>query len=968
MVKQTKTFKKGNVTKKALSAILAASMVMTSSSFVMAAPVEVEDVAVEAAAVAEDAAVADVVEDVDAGEESVGASVTLKDITVDTVTPEPYTGKEIKPALTVKAVKVTDGTVGSEETLTPEVDYTVEYTNNTDAGTASYTVKFDQNTYPGVANVYGTFEIEKNTSVQTSDVTVKWDYSDGMAYNGDAQYPKVKEAFIMLNGVKIPLTADDYTVKAQESSHAGTYIDAVDAGKYNAVLKDIGNDNLSVSGVVVDTKEYEINKIDFNDIALKVETKTLTTPVSDTKVKAAVTVKLGDKVVPDTEYEVSYIDPFDEDNIAATPFLTDKAGTYKIQLTPTASAENFVEGGKIITSYKAEGDSFQKKVEAATVTGATKNSETGLWEAEYSRDEQEFTINTITGLTLTGTGTNAKVESVKGTELGTYQIVVTGLREYAGETATVDVKIVPKKLTKDNTTNTAGNGYMVTATRGITKDGKPSSEVMVSIKDEDATTTAGKDVFLENGKDYTYTVDTKKKQVIITGIGNYTTKVDKDTTVAIAFKDNSSIDLAESKITASVSGTYAYTGAEVCPQGTAVAVYDNTGAEQYKLVQDTDYTLSYEDNTNAGEATVVINGTGNYSGEKRVTFKIDGIDFASTFELRAMKNIKKDDIVGTNNPQNVQVVFKETQAYAGSTYYAVKYLQNGKEITDWSQVKAGTVDVEVTGKGRYVGKLTTSYQIIGEDISKSIKIGDIDDQAYTGNAIEPKLKLTTGTLIEGKDYKVTYENNVKVGVAHVTIEGIGEYSGKVVKAFNIVGEMDQTIEVLAAQERDLGNGTRTLNSKATKIKYTTAPETAVTYTSSDENVVTVDAEGNLKYTGLGEATITIEAKAENGYKAVKKEIKVVVKLAKPSFTPFSKNNAFTLTSSTVKGAEKFEVQYATKKNFSNAKTKTFTTTTAGKIRQVKVAAADKTTYYVRVRAVSGTTKSAWSGVKTVATK
>ena len=49
MVKQTKTFKKGNVTKKALSAILAASMVMTSSSFVMAAPadVAVEDVAVD---------------------------------------------------------------------------------------------------------------------------------------------------------------------------------------------------------------------------------------------------------------------------------------------------------------------------------------------------------------------------------------------------------------------------------------------------------------------------------------------------------------------------------------------------------------------------------------------------------------------------------------------------------------------------------------------------------------------------------------------------------------------------------------------------------------------------------------------------------------------------------------------------------------------------------------------------------
>ena len=90
MVKQTKTFKKGNVTKKALSAILAASMVMTSSSFVMAAPVEVEDVAVEAAAV-------DVVEDVDAGEESVGEIIT--NVTVDDVT---YTGSIVEPKIVVK--------------------------------------------------------------------------------------------------------------------------------------------------------------------------------------------------------------------------------------------------------------------------------------------------------------------------------------------------------------------------------------------------------------------------------------------------------------------------------------------------------------------------------------------------------------------------------------------------------------------------------------------------------------------------------------------------------------------------------------------------------------------------------------------------------------------------------------------------------------------------------------------------
>ena len=278
--------------------------------------------------------------------------------------------------------------------------------------------------------------------------------------------------------------------------------------------------------------------------------------------------------------------------------------------------------------------------------------------------------------------------------------------------------------------------------------------------------------------------------------------------------------------------------------------------------------------------------------------------------------------------------------------------------------------------GKYKGTISSTYNVKDAiDISDVATVDAIANQAYTGKAIEPAVvvKVKTNTLgvtalNQGTDYTVSYEYNTQVGTAYALVTGKGVYAGEIAVPFKIVGEMDQTIEVLAAQERDLGNGSRTLNSKPTKIKYATAPETTVTYTSSNPDVVTVDEEGNVKYTGIGEATITIEAKAENGYKAAKKEVKVVVTLAKPSFTPFSKNNAFTLTSSTVKGAEKFEVQSATKKDFSTAKTKTFATTSAGKIRQVKVSAGDKTTYFVRVRAISGTTKSAWSATKTVATK
>ena len=46
---------------------------------------------------------------------------------------------------------------------------------------------------------------------------------------------------------------------------------------------------------------------------------------------------------------------------------------------------------------------------------------------------------------------------------------------------------------------------------------------------------------------------------------------------------------------------------------------DNT----YTLIIDTDYTVSYSDNTNAGTATVTITGMGNYTGTKTVNFTID---------------------------------------------------------------------------------------------------------------------------------------------------------------------------------------------------------------------------------------------------------------------------------------------------------------------------------------------------------
>lgn len=54
---------------------------------------------------------------------------------------------------------------------------------------------------------------------------------------------------------------------------------------------------------------------------------------------------------------------------------------------------------------------------------------------------------------------------------------------------------------------------------------------------------------------------------------------------------------------------------------------------------------------------------------------------------------------------------------------------------------------------------------------------------YTGKAIKPVIKVKDGenTLVEGKDYKVSYSDNVNAGTATVKVEGIGAYAGTVEK-------------------------------------------------------------------------------------------------------------------------------------------------------------------------------------------
>lgn len=94
-----------------------------------------------------------------------------------------------------------------------------------------------------------------------------------------------------------------------------------------------------------------------------------------------------------------------------------------------------------------------------------------------------------------------------------------------------------------------------------------------------------------------------------------------ETTITVTYPseiDDSTADSETINISALTTGkisNQAYSGKAIKP---TVTVKDG----DKKLVNGTDYTVSYKNNTNIGTATVTITGKGNYTGTKTLTFKI----------------------------------------------------------------------------------------------------------------------------------------------------------------------------------------------------------------------------------------------------------------------------------------------------------------------------------------------------------
>ena len=146
--------------------------------------------------------------------------------------------------------------------------------------------------------------------------------------------------------------------------------------------------------------------------------------------------------------------------------------------------------------------------------------------------------------------------------------------------------------------------------------------------------------------------------------------------------------ISKASVTLSTS-TYAYDGKAKTPSV-------NVKVNGKTLKKDTDYTVSYSNNTKVGTAKVTITGKGNYTGSVSKTYSIK-----NNFKKATISGISNKSYTGKNITQSITV------KYNGKT------LKNGTDYTvSCSNNKSiGTATVKIAGKGSYTGTITKTFKI-----------------------------------------------------------------------------------------------------------------------------------------------------------------------------------------------------------------------------------------------------------------
>lgn len=343
---------------------------------------------------------------------------------------------------------------------------------------------------------------------------------------------------------------------------------------------------------------------------------------------------------------------------------------------------------------------------------------------------------------------------------------------------------------------------------------------------------------LTEGKDYTLSFSNNQNSGVgtftITGLGLYSGTLTNNFGIW-------QINLSQAEIAFSQS-SYLYTGTPLTPKPTVTW-------NGITLTENVDYTLSWHNNAQQGNAYVTVSGKGNFTGERNKYFYIDltpiteaEIGDIPDYEYAPGKEFKPEPTVTLNGVTLKKDVdytlsyFDNTMASSRtnrprvhitgigiyrsgfSKYFTINPLKLSGETIELPDTNCGNGSVttflrnhlvityngvQLTSDDYSITSLRCSAgnEILGFSISykqnysgtrqmtsvKLCDLSDIPEQIFSGNAVTPKptVKYGSATLQEGTDYVLSWADNTKTGTGSVTVTGINKYFASQTLTFKI---------------------------------------------------------------------------------------------------------------------------------------------------------------------------------------
>ena len=435
----------------------------------------------------------------------------------------------------------------------------------------------------------------------------------------------------------------------------------------------------------------------------------------------------------------------------------------------------------------------------------------------------------------------------------------------------------------------------------------------------------------------------------IDGIGNYQGYVTKSFTINRADISSCTVTLSDESLT--------YTGSSLRPTVTV-----KSGDKELTLNQD--YYVSYRNNRDAGTASAILTGTGNYTGSVTKDFTIKPLDISRYSASLSQYSYTSD---GTEKCPDVTVTYGDKTLAAG-TDFTVSYKDN---------VKEGTATVTITGAGNYTGIINTTFTITaapgkddsdsgkdnpgkddsGKDDSGKDNSGKNDSDKGNQNSSTPgNNNNNNGSTSGNNDQNNNGQNN----------NNTNNNNNNQNNSSNNEANNDTAITPVPAVI-NASDITLTKSKKKANIITSIESDGKVSLKSSNTKVVKISGTKVIPV-NPGKANVTITVAAGTRYAAASKTVTITVIPAKTSLRSVKSKTAkqATVTWKKAKSISGYQISYSQNSSMKKAKA---LTVKGSATRATLKKLVSKKKYYVRIRTykvVSGKKYySKWSSKKSV---